>query len=321
MNHQIMLSNSFDFNLPQLFQLAEALMNAPGFVPAHIKHPGSIVAAILTGRELGIPPMAALRGISFVDGKPVLDQSLHLGCMIARGVKYRWISDGSDGTAQLWLQRHGQEPFVSVFSLEMAKKAGLLNKSNWQKYQAAMLRARAVSAASRAYMPDVLSGCFVPGELEADRDERPPNESMEPATLPAQTQHNGQGQGAIVMSALPAETEHAAPLDLPARIVRDLYAITSQAMLDKLNTEALAAWSGLKRDEKLAIKNAREWATKRLGELAQEDAAFKREAEEAEAALASKVDAALEGQGALEPGASDAPDVADVQQAAGVRSE
>lgn len=324
------LNNSLDFNLPQLFQLAEALMHARGFVPSHITHPGAVVAAILTGRELGVPPMAALRGIKFVDGSPVFDASLHLGIMIARGVKYRWLSDGSDGIGHLWLQRPGQEPFDSVFTMEMAKKAQLTNKQNWQKYPAAMLRARAVSAASRAYMPDVLSGCFVPGELEADRDESPPNTSMAPASL------DGAGQGERVVhtsargdvavathAALPAQTENAAPLELPARIVRDYYAIADAKQLAALNDEARLSWPQFKKDEKLAIVTARDWAAARLLEIERDRA----DAAAADAALSARADAAIGGEGgppddgddrsgqtgnpadAAEPGANDVPDV------------
>lgn len=315
-------SQSLDFNLGELFQLANALIHATGFVPSHIKHPGSIVAAILTGRELGIPPMAALRGISFVDGKPVLDHTLHLGVMIARGVDFRWVSDGSDGTAQLWLQRPGREPFVSVFTLEMAKKAGLTSKSNWQKYPAAMLRARAVSAASRAYMPDALSGCFVPGELEADREERPVSESLHAVDL----SQAGQGGAPATVQVLPAQSSATAPLELPERIVRDLYAIDSAETLRKLEDEVRASWSRFSADERAAINGAGKWARANVVERERERIAREAEDAAAEAALAAKVDAALAGQGgplddgddrsgqtgnpadATEPGASDAPD-------------
>jgi hypothetical protein len=313
-------NNSLDFDLPSLFRLADALMHAGGFVPSHIRHPGAVVAAVLTGRELGIPPMAALRGISFVEGKPVLDQALHLGIMIARGAEFRWISDGSDGTAQLYLKRPGQEPFISVFTMEMAKKAQLDTKPTWKKYPAAMLRARCVSAASRAYFADALSGCYVPGELEADREERVPNESMEAADLASA----GQGAPATVQgaAALPASTEHSKPLDLPEQLVRDFYAIESTEQLHKLIATAAQGWAGFKRDEKIAIKGAREFAEKRVMELEKERAEREKEAAEAEAALSAKVDGALAGEGApaggvlegeaqpyaSEPGANDAPD-------------
>lgn len=313
------LARTIDFDLPQLFHLANALMHARGFVPSHIQHPGAVVAAILTGRELGVPPMASLRSIKFVDGTPVFDAALHLGIMIARGVKYRWVSDGSDGTAQLWLQRPDQEPYVSVYTMDMAKKAELLGKKNWQRYPAAMLRARAVSAASRAYMPDVLAGCFVPGELEADRDETPPNQSMEPANVEAMNRAEGQGAPAApAPAALPAQTANAAPLDLPGQLVRDFYAIDSATRLNELIATAAGAWGGFKRDEKLAIKTAREWAEKRVVELEAERVEREREAAAAEAALSAKADAAIGGQGAPgggavddapEPGSNDEPDV------------
>lgn len=157
--------------LPQIFQLARALSKATGFIPAHLKHEGEIAAVVLAGRELGLPPMVSLRSLSMVKGKVVLAADVMLGLMIRTGVKVEWLSDGSPAqgnVAKLKLARPGHEPYVSTFSLEDAQRAGLTSNDTYKKHQAAMLRARAVSAGARAYCPDVLSGTYVPGELEEE---------------------------------------------------------------------------------------------------------------------------------------------------------
>lgn len=163
--------------LPSIFALAKSLVTAGGFLPAHLRGEGEIVAVVLAGRELGIGPMASIRSIKLVKGNVTLDAALQLGLMIRAGAKFRWIADGSDGkTASIELSRDGQEPYVSTFKIEFAERAGLLKDGgNWKMYPQAMLRARAISAAGKAYMPDVMAGIYLPeeldGEYEAPRSE------------------------------------------------------------------------------------------------------------------------------------------------------
>jgi hypothetical protein len=159
--------------LPAIFTLAKALTKAGGFIPQHLKNEGEIAAVILAGRELGLPPMTSLRSLSLIKGKVTLAADVQLALMVKAGAKHRWLSDGSNGVAKLELTRPGYEPHTSTFTLEDAQKAGLASQENYKKHQGAMLRARAVSAAARAYMPDVLAGCYVPGELEEDQVAKP----------------------------------------------------------------------------------------------------------------------------------------------------
>lgn len=152
--------------LPQIFKLAGALKQAGGFLPQHIRNEGELVAIILAGRELGIAPMAALRSINLIKGRVTLAADMQLALMMRAGARVQWISDGSNGVAKLQLARPGQQPHVQTFTMEDAKTAGLAGGENWKKYPAAMLRARCVSGAAKAYFPDVLSGVYTPDELE-----------------------------------------------------------------------------------------------------------------------------------------------------------
>jgi hypothetical protein len=143
--------------LPAIFQLAGKLMQARGFIPQHLKNEGEVAAAIIAGRELGLPPMTALRSIYLVNGKVAL-----------AGIRHEWISDGSDGkVARLKLERPGDRPYIAQFTIDEAERAGLLKNPTWRSYAPAMLRARCVSTAGRAYCPDILSGIYVPEELDS----------------------------------------------------------------------------------------------------------------------------------------------------------
>jgi len=159
--------------LPAIFQLSRALTKAGGFIPAHLRNEGEIAAVILAGRELGLPPMTSLRSLSLIKGKVTLAADVQLALMVRAGARIKWLSDGANGVAQLELARPGHEPYTSTYTIDDATRAGLASQENYRKHQGAMLRARAVSAAARAYMPDVLAGCYVPGELDDDVPVRP----------------------------------------------------------------------------------------------------------------------------------------------------
>lgn len=147
--------------------MAQTLAQAKGFVPRALagdKH--AVLAAILTGAELGLGPMQSLRSIHVVDGKPMLSADLMLALAIRGGVRPQWL-ESTATIARLRLTRDGFEPHEQRFTLDEAKAAGLAGKDNWRKYPSAMLRARCLSAALRAFCPDVLgAGVYVEGEIE-----------------------------------------------------------------------------------------------------------------------------------------------------------
>lgn len=162
----------------EAWRFAETIARASGFIPgAFVGKPANILCAITTGAELGIGPMQSLRSIHVVDGRPTLSAELMLSLAISAGVRHRWLEQTSE-VARLRLTRDGFEPHEHSFTFEEAKKAGLTTKTNWKSYPAAMLRARCLSTALRAFCPDVLgSGVYVEGELD---DEPPPREPEPP---------------------------------------------------------------------------------------------------------------------------------------------
>lgn len=161
-----------------VFKLADALARADGFVPRHLvgKAP-AIAAVILTGIELGIGPMEAMRGIHVVEGKPTMSAEMMLARARKAGVRTRW-AETSDRVARLAVMVPGDSEWqVLSFSLDDAQRAGVAGKDNWRKYPAAMLRARCTSAVLRAFCPEVLGS----GVYESTSGELTGGESSEPA--------------------------------------------------------------------------------------------------------------------------------------------
>lgn len=170
-------------SLPQMLAFAETLVKT-GFLPQAIKTPAQAVAVILTGRELGIGPMQALRSINVIQGKPALSAELMLALFKRRGGNAVW-KESTDTKAVLWLKHPNGDEHTETFTLEDARRADLLGKSNWKVYPKAMLRARCASAGLRAIAPDVTAGMYDPDELGA---EIPPVEVVVAPAKPEVTQ-------------------------------------------------------------------------------------------------------------------------------------
>lgn len=153
-------------SMSDVFRLAESLAGAGGFIPKHLAgNPGAIAAAILTGIELGIGPMEAMRSIHIVEGKPTLSADLMLARAIRAGVRVEW-EQCDEVAAIVRMERAGLKHRHS-FTKADAERAGLWGKNTWAKYPASMLRARCVSAGLRAFCPDVLgAGVYVEGEID-----------------------------------------------------------------------------------------------------------------------------------------------------------
>jgi len=134
-------------------------------VPDHLRgNVGGVVATILAGQELGLGAMASLRTIHLVKGKIVIGADAQLALLHQSGISSRW-EETTDKAARLSLSR---APHTSAetfrYTIEEARTAGLAGKDVWRKYAPAMLRARCISLAARAYAPEVLMGCYTPDE-------------------------------------------------------------------------------------------------------------------------------------------------------------
>jgi hypothetical protein len=151
------------------WKLAERLSDTE-FVPKTMRGKAeAVLACILTGHELGIGPMQALRDVYLVNGRPSLAATLMVARVRAAGHRFRTIRN-TDALATVQIHRAGApEPEPPVeFTLDDAKRAKLAAKDVWQQYPARMCWARAASAACRRDAPECLGGVvYTPEELDA----------------------------------------------------------------------------------------------------------------------------------------------------------
>ena len=144
------------------------------FVPESYRgRPDAVLAAILTGREMGIGPMQSLRQIHMIDGRPAFAADLMMAKMRSGGVVVL-DSSSNDQRAYIKAKRKdtGEEAEVE-WTIADAERAGLLSKRGqaWKNYPSDMLWARAVGRLARRLGSDLLGGLVYAKEEMEDWDE------------------------------------------------------------------------------------------------------------------------------------------------------
>lgn len=143
------------------------------FVPKAIRgNLPAIYAAVMAGRELGLPPMEAMRSIDVIDGNPTLSGELCVRLIRGAGHKLRTLEMSADKAKVMGIRAEDAEDTMTVeFTIEMAKRANLAGKSNWKNYPEAMLFWRAVTMLARMHFPDAIGStriAYLPDEYGAD---------------------------------------------------------------------------------------------------------------------------------------------------------
>ena len=158
------------------------LMSKSDLVPKDFKDkPGNILVAIQKGQEVGLSPMAALETIAVINGRASLWGDGLLG-IVQASPSYEWIDESqcSEKAGACTVKRKGEQPYTATFTLEDAKRAGLLGKAGpWTQYTKRMLQLRARGFALRDKFADVLKG-LVAAEEAMDTVTILPAESDQP---------------------------------------------------------------------------------------------------------------------------------------------
>lgn len=128
----------------------------------------NITAAILTGQEVGLEPMAALRSIDIIQGVPAM-RAVALRALVQGKGHQVWVVEQTDTRAIVAGRRRGDEHEQrSMWTMDRARALGLVGKDNWRKQPQAMLVARATSELCRLVAADVILG--VPYSIEELQD-------------------------------------------------------------------------------------------------------------------------------------------------------
>ncbi len=154
-------------HLTTLQSIANALVGSSAALPRDCGNGQAIFRKLLTGLELGLPPMASLHEISIIDGKATLNARVMVAIVRNRALGDIMPIVNTIETATVRVTRPNWPTHRDVmFTIEDARRAGLLRKDNWKKYPADMLMARAISRAAKLFFQEVFAGCaYIPDEL------------------------------------------------------------------------------------------------------------------------------------------------------------
>lgn len=148
-------------NFVEAQQMCQALAGS-SLVPKAFRSatgPLDMLLVVMTGSELGLPPMAALRLFTTWDGVPrLMAEGVRAIMLMSPDIEYFEMATCDDKHATWIGKRRGRPEKSITWTMERAKRAELTSKENWRKYQESMLNARASMDLGRILAPDIIAG-------------------------------------------------------------------------------------------------------------------------------------------------------------------
>lgn len=152
-------------SVTEALELSEKLSASQLLPTALQKRPSDVLVVLLTGQELGLSAMQAIRGIHVIQGRGCTSAETLVGLVRRSGVcEYFRCVESNERRAVYETRRKGDTPTRLEWTMEQAKRAGLAGKDNWQKFPAQMLRARCKADLCRTVYEDVVQGMLTKEE-------------------------------------------------------------------------------------------------------------------------------------------------------------
>lgn len=158
------------------------MLSGSSLVPKDLRgKPHDVLLVLMTGRDLGIAPTAALRKCYVVDGQVTIAPALKLALVKIKGmgcVRPAPDNDRTHATAIAY-DAKGQEiarqtvtwDDVKDVTIDYAGKKRMVDKDNWRNYPARMLWWRSAGWLVDDIWPEVAFGLYTPDEIGAMTDE------------------------------------------------------------------------------------------------------------------------------------------------------
>lgn len=152
--------------MPQIVKVAEYIAQTE-FVPKGLRgRAPAVAAAILTGREVGLPPMTAMAHIDVIEGVPTMDPEMMRALVLRAGHELRFTEMTKTRCVVVGRRKDEAEATLVTFTIDEAREMGLAGKKNWREQPQNMLVARATSRICRLLFPDIIGGLsYTPEEI------------------------------------------------------------------------------------------------------------------------------------------------------------
>jgi hypothetical protein len=163
---------------PEVWQMVQSIapVTAASRMFGVTKEQAAVI--MLTGYELGLGLISAFKFIHLINGKPSISPQGALALIHKSGLleSFEIVDEvdekGEPTGCKITMKRKNGLEYTTRFTLEDAKRAGLLGKDNWQNYPGNMSRWRTFGYCMDVLFPDVAGGMYRPEELGADVDEK-----------------------------------------------------------------------------------------------------------------------------------------------------
>lgn len=166
-------TDSWAAMLPDVVDLSRAIAST-NFVPDGLRNDiAATTAAILYGREIGLPPMTALNSTHVIKGRVGLSAEIMRAQILAAGHEII-VVETTSARCVLRGRRSDSDRWTTVeYSIDDARTAGLLGNDNYKKNPRRMLQARASGELAALIFPDVVRGMSSKEELEELESDAP----------------------------------------------------------------------------------------------------------------------------------------------------
>lgn len=160
------------------------MIHATEFVPASLRSAPKVAAAILYGRELGMPPMTSLGSVNVIQGRASLYSETMRALIQAAGHELR-VTEMTADRCVIKGRRRDEDEWVSCsYTMGEAQRSGDAQKNpNYKTRPAEMLLARASSRLAKMHFADVIKGL---ASVEEVIDENGVVASLPPAAAPTE---------------------------------------------------------------------------------------------------------------------------------------
>jgi len=146
-------------NLTEAMEYAKIIASSDMVPKDYIGKPGNVLVAVQTGAEVGLKPMQSLQGIAVINGRPAIWGDAMWALVVSHPEFEGFRDENTDTQSTVWLKRRNQGEIMRSFSLDDAKKAGLMGKQGpWSTNPKRMMQMRARAFAARDVFPDALKG-------------------------------------------------------------------------------------------------------------------------------------------------------------------
>jgi hypothetical protein len=159
------------------------------FVPKDFRgKPEQVTAAMMYGREIGLPPLTTLQNTHVIHGRVGMYAEQLRAMILAAGHEYE-IEESTSDRCVIAGRRKGSDRWIShTYTMDQAKLAGLYAQNEqYRKRPTEMLLARASGIMAHAQFPDVIRGMGALEEMEVgEATEAPPVAEVKPSTSTVQ---------------------------------------------------------------------------------------------------------------------------------------